>query len=234
LIKKQQKQINIIFNNLFVQDKYNYLCDNIYSSKDFYMKKIFAMAAVAVTCSASVFAQSGVTDTGLNYNEVGAAYQSIKFDNTDGSVTLTGYGFNGSYMLDKNFYVLGSTGTATKTISGVKVTFSPTQAGLGYRLGVAKNVDGFASLNYVSVTNKSDEPTNTKTGYSLTAGVRALVAPGVDVSAAAMTQKIGDNSAKNGYMLGLGYDLTSSVVARISYTALKDVTLTSVGVAYKY
>ena len=200
------------------------------------MKKILAMAAIAATCSASVFAQSGVTDTGLNYNEVGAAYQSIKFDNTDGvgTTTLTGYAVNGSYLLNKNFYLLGSTGTATKSIDGVKLTFSPTQAGLGYRLGVAKNVDGFVTLNYVSVTNKSDQPTVTSTGHSLTAGVRALVASGVDVSAAAMTQKIGDSSSQSGYVIGLGYDLSSTVTARISYFALKDVALTSLGVAYKF
>lgn len=197
------------------------------------MKKIIALAAIAAACSTSTFAQSGLTETGLNYNEVGASYQSIKFDGDNGSTTLTGYGLNGSYMLNKNFYVLGSTGSVAKTIDGVKNQFTPTQAGLGYRLGVAKNVDGYATLNYVSASFKSDS-TNTNTGHSLTAGVRALVAPGVDVSAAVMTQKLTDSDTQNGYSIGLGYDLSSSVAARISYVGFNDVTVTSVGLGYKY
>lgn len=196
------------------------------------MKKIIALAVVATTCTTSVFAQSGLTETGLNYNEVGVSYQSIKF-NGDNASTLTGYGLGGSYLLNSNFYLLGSTGSATKTIDGVKNQFSPTQVGLGYRLGVGKNVDGYANLNYASVGFKTDT-SSTKTGYSFAAGVRALVAPGVDMSAAVMTQKLSESDAQNGYSIGLGYELSPSVVGRISYLAFKDVAMTTVGLGYKF
>ena len=199
------------------------------------MKKIIALAAVAAACSTSAFAQSGVTETGLNYNEVGVAYQSFKAENDEGvSSTLNGYGVNGSYMLDKNFYVLGSMGTHSKTIEGDKRTANISQAGVGYRLGLAKNVDGFATVSYVSVAFKAGEEKTTDTGYNLTAGVRALVMPGLDVTAGVATMKVGDSSANNGYVLGLGYELTSSLVARVNYMSLSDVAFTTVGLGYKF
>lgn len=199
------------------------------------MKKIIALAAIAAACSTSAFAQSGVTETGLNYNEVGVAYQTFKTDTDDGSsITLKGYGVNGSYMLDKNFYVSGSTGTQSKTFDDGKVTANISQAGVGYRLGLAKNVDGFAAVSYVSVTFKSPEGKDTSTGHNLTAGVRALVAPGLDVTAGVANMKVGDGSAKNGYVLGLGYELTPSLVARINYSSLSDLAFTTVGLGYKF
>jgi hypothetical protein len=204
------------------------------------MKKIIALAAIAAACSTSAFAQSGVTETGLNYNEVGVAYQTFKTDIEEndvvvGSMTMKGYGVNGSYMLDKNFYVLGSTGTQSKTLEEGKVSANISQAGVGYRLGLAKNVDGFASVSYVSATFKSpEEGKSTSTGHNLTAGVRALVMPGLDVTAGVATMKVGDDSASNGYVLGLGYELTPSLVARINYSSLSDVVFTTVGLGYKF
>lgn len=206
------------------------------------MKKLITFVAAAAAFSTSAFAQSGVTDTGLNYNEVGATYQTTKFDITDNgnasTMTVKGYGINGSYMLDKNFYVLGSTGTTSKSFDDGKFTVNMSQAGVGYRLGLAKNVDGFATVSYVSVafkdTTPNGDPKHTETGHNLTAGVRALVMPGFDVTAAAVNLKVGDSSASNGYALGLGYELTPSLVARINYTSLSDVAFTTVGLGYKF
>jgi opacity protein-like surface antigen len=204
------------------------------------MKKIIALAAIAAACSTSAFAQSGVTETGLNYNEVGVVYQTFKIVDTQddngndtGSLTLKGYGVNGSYMLDKNFYVLGSTGTQSKTVDSDKVSANISQAGVGYRLGLAKNVDGFASVSYVSLTFKDPEGKEKSTGHNLTAGVRALVMPGLDVTAGVASMKIGDSSS-NGYVLGLGYELTPSLVARINYSSMSDVVFTTVGLGYKF
>ena len=73
------------------------------------MKK-FALVLAALGLSTSAFAlESGISETGLSYNEVGIGY--ISSTSTSGGSddgTSAGFGIGGSALLSKNIFAFGS------------------------------------------------------------------------------------------------------------------------------
>lgn len=194
------------------------------SSKEARMKKSLLAIAMAFACT-NAYSDSGVSETGLRYNEINVGYQSIS--NSD--IRMNGYAIAGSTLFDKNVIIDASYSDLSKNT----VKSSSSTVNIGYRLGVAQNADVYAKLGYISTTGKGGAPSDSS--YLLTGGARALLTPEVEL--AGYLSYSGLDNASVYYGGSLGYHLTENLSLRGQLradNAAKSNTVYILSVGYNY
>jgi hypothetical protein len=199
------------------------------------MKK-FALVLAALGLSSSAFAlESGISETGISYNEVSVGY-GVEGD-TDSDYKGLGVGINA--LLSKNIYAFGQFKNPSTTISTGKVDTQQFNVGLGTRAAIASNADLYASVSYLNAKYSYTGGSMIVTGYSLATGVRAIIAPQVEgslnLSYYAGKSREESNITETRYGVGLGYHFTDKVIGRTSYYMTPDsIKGYSVSLGYKF
>jgi len=187
------------------------------------MKK-FALVLAALGLSTSAFAlESGISETGISYNEVGVGYSS--FTTNSGTIftgTSSGLNVGGQALLTKNIYGFGSYAAPSGTYNILgNIDTSAYQAGLGLRTALAANVDFNVSATYLNSKNSFLGISNIHTGYATSAGFRALVAPkleaNIGVSYYDTKNERAPSSSGTQYQIGTGYQFAEKIMGRASY-----------------
>lgn len=158
------------------------------------------VAALTLAAAGSAMAQSsGVSETGIRYNEVGVGYASLAVSGT----TLQGYTLNASALVEKNFVIDATYANVSKASNSL----SSTGLNVGYRIGVAPNVDAGVKVGYISTGGDSSE-----SSYAVGGFVNAQLTPEL---------VLGGNVSYTGlantdyfYTASLGYHITENITAR--------------------
>ncbi|MFU8822075.1 MAG: outer membrane beta-barrel protein [Gammaproteobacteria bacterium] len=136
--------------------------------------------------AAGLFALAGAAHaTDLNYDYIHAGYAVVDFDDVDED--LTGISIGGSFLVAEQVYLFGSyTDGRTDRFAGGRLESTGYTLGAGYRYGVGPQTDfNFAAAyEYADVEGTgglSFLGSDSESGYSLSVGVRHLVAPAFEL-----------------------------------------------------
>ncbi len=203
------------------------------------MKK-FALVLAALGLGSSAFAlESGISETGLSYNEVGVGYVSSTTNSGDFPGTSSGFNVGGQALITKNIFGFGSYAAPSGTYGALgNVDTSDYQAGLGLRTAVANNVDINLSATYLNTKNSFLGISGIYTGYATSASLRALVAPKLEANLGisyydTKNERLGSSSGTQ-YRIGTGYQFAEKIMGRASYVTESGGNGYSVSLSYKF
>jgi hypothetical protein len=159
------------------------------------------VAALTLATAGSAMAQSsGVSETGIRYNEVGVGYASLAASGT----TLQGYTLNASALVEKNFVIDATYANLSKS----SYSISDTGLNVGYRIGVAPNVDAGVKVGYVSGTAGG----TTESSYVVGGFVNAQLTPEWVLGGNVLYTGLANTNYF--YTASLGYHITENITAR--------------------
>jgi hypothetical protein len=81
------------------------------------VKKIIALAVASLLSITAMAEGPAKTDTGINYNNVEASYESYKIN----SYTWNGYGLGGNFLLNESIYATANYSQMSPETSGVRL-----------------------------------------------------------------------------------------------------------------
>ena len=174
------------------------------------MKNLASLLLLAL--SANAFANDGgiTKDTGINYNEIGLGYFSIRVSD---AYDFNGYAVKGSALITDNIYIDAS--YASGSYSSNTITLS--EANLGYRFPIGASTDGIASIGYTGVTFTDEDSSN---GYNIKFGVISKLTDDFKISGSYKYSNISNNDPYNTGTLDAQYNLTKSFYTNISYNSM--------------
>ena len=190
------------------------------------MKKIIAIAVTSLFAITAMAEGPAKTDTGINYNNVEASYDSFKVNN----YTWNGYGLGGNFLLNESIYATASYSQMSPETSGLK-NLKVSSAGIGYRLPIASSTDLFTDISYMSMVLDT-----TNTGYRLTAGAKSKLADAVELTGSYSYIDVG-SSTYNAFSGGLKFNVTDSFYGFGRYTSMtgtNSVTTYSLGLGMNF
>lgn len=198
------------------------------------MKKVLLGTALMLTVAAT----PAVAAT-PNWNEVSISYFDVSDDFDDES----GFGISGTKLLNSNFFVTGSYSTFTvNTFDAfgfdIDEDFNFLSLGLGARKAVAGNTDIFGTVSYEYAEYAVSSGFASRTvadnnGYSLTAGVRSMVTPKVELTAAIDYVEFDDES-ETGFGVEAAYHFTNKFAAGVGFHNSDDVDTISLNATMKF
>ena len=177
---------------------------------------------VGLTTSALAL-ESGISETGLSYNEVGIGYTSRSANSGNNTGTATGSTIGAQALVTKNVFTYGSYSMSSGTFVGLgNVDSSASLVGLGLRAAVASNVDINLTASYLNSKSSFLGVSGIYTGYATGATLRALVAPKLEANVGisyydTKNERFGTESGTQ-YRIGTGYQFSEKVMGRASYT----------------
>lgn len=143
---------------------------------------------------------------GLSYNFLQASYVNV---DGDGGGKADGFDFSGSHLVGKNIFLQG--GYSRVTIDGSDIDVSAFNGGLGFRHGLTPTVDLNAGASVVfAEVDAGSFGSEDDTGYSLNAGLRALVAPQLELNGGVTYTDIFDE-ADTSFGIGAVFSFTPQI-----------------------
>lgn len=126
---------------------------------------------------------------GLSYNYIQAGYVMADID---GGGDADGFGIGGAFLVNPAVFVQGA--YSRIKLDGTDIEASTISGGLGFRHGLTETVDFTASANVVfAEVDAGSFGSDDDTGYGLTAGIRALVMPALELNAGANYTNVFDD-----------------------------------------
>ncbi len=203
------------------------------------MKKI-ALVLATLGLSSSAFAlESGISETGLSYNEVGIGYTSRSENSGSNTGTATGATIGAQALITKNIFGFGGYSIPSGTFGSLgNVDTTDYQAGLGLRAAVAANTDFNLSATYLNTKASFLGISGIYTGYATSASFRALVAPKLEASIGVSyydtkNERFGSSSGTQ-YRIGTGYRFSENIMGRAGYVTESEANGYSVSVNYMF
>jgi opacity protein-like surface antigen len=206
------------------------------------MKK-FALSTVILATLGVAQAENPATN-GFSYDYVQGTYQSATIEQTiDGStigVDPTGISIGGSKLLTDNIFVTASYNSLTAnslkfegTAYSVKTTVSGTSFGVGFRMPINEKIDFNVHVASIQGTTKASglglTISDTINGTPITAGVRFMAAPNVELQAS-YEYDDGDSS----YFIGGGVGITKEIAIVGGYNKVDGGSSAIVGLRYNF
>ena len=185
------------------------------------MKKIALVLAVLGLSSSAYALESGLSETGISYNEVGVGY------GVEGDVggDYKGFGIGVSTLLAKNLYFNGQFKNPSSTETTTNLDTQQYTTSLGFRTAITSNADLYASAGYYNGKFSFTGGSIIATGYVLATGIRAIVLPKVEASLN-LSYADGKNRlesfSETRYRVGLGYQFTDKIIGRSTYYTTPD------------
>lgn len=204
------------------------------------MKSLFAGFALATFACAAVTAQAATPDMSWTY--LGAGYAKATVKNIAGNdVDMNGYQLKGSYSLSNNWYLHASYYDVSgdlpllDDILGLEFEASELQMGLGLRHAVSDSIYSFIEAGYVrsdaGVVGFESESLN---GFQAGAGIRYLVVPEVELSAALRYNDGSDVDSSTYADIAMRYHLTTMFDLYVNYQFDSDASLLGAGVILNF
>lgn len=135
------------------------------------MRKLICTVFAAALVPASAFAQQ---QSDIRYSYLDIAYVGLD----GGNESFTGLGVRGSMALNRDIFVVGEIASANTDSEFGDLDRTDFAVGIGYRTALNRTTDVFGRLDYLTVD--MDE-FGDDSGLRATAGVRALVAPQLEL-----------------------------------------------------
>lgn len=186
------------------------------------MKKITLFLTIFGLSTSAFALESGISETGLSYNEVGIGYISRSANSGENTGTATGATISAQALVTKNIFAVGSYSMPSGTFGSLgKVDSSDYEAGLGLRAAVAANADINVIASYLNSKSSFLGISGIHTGYATGASVRALVAPKLEANIGVSyydikNERFGNESATQ-YRIGTGYQFSENILGRAGY-----------------
>lgn len=161
--------------------------------------RLVASLITVILSSGAMAETAGVSETGIRYNEVGVGYSSVSVSGS----TLQGYTLFGSALVEKNFIIDANYGSVSKASTEI----TSTGLNVGYRLGIAPNVDAGVKVGYVSYGGDLSDSSYVVGGFA-----NAQLTP--DLVLGGNISYTGLSSTNYFYSASLGYHVTENITAR--------------------
>lgn len=175
------------------------------------MKKTLLFVAL-LGSSATALAQTP------DWTHISLSYLDSSFDAEGNEVDISGFGLNGSFLLQDNWVAVGQ----YQELSEGAASIDFTSAGVGYYKRVRANTDVYTTLTVEHLGSSADTAqgniSSGDTGFGLGVGVRSMLHPDVEVGAKADYLNIDEVSLtrltanamyhpSTNVGLGLGYEI---------------------------
>ena len=145
------------------------------------LKKLCLAAALALPLSAMA--------EGLSYSYVEAGYVMADID---GGGEADGFGFGGSYLFAPQIYATASY-SRLKTDTSPKIEISGFSGGVGFRQPLNATVDANLEVGFIAAdVDAGSFGSDDDTGYSVGAGLRAMVAKQLELNGGVSYAKVFD------------------------------------------
>jgi hypothetical protein len=194
------------------------------------MKKVILASALSLPMSA---VQAGES---INWNSASLFYQAVDVLGDK----LDGYGFTGTNLLSKNFFVAGSYSTVSFNYtpygnysSEVELDLNAMSLGVGYRYAFSRNTDLFSVVSYQGIeverlfrNNYQDE-----NGYGFQAGFRSLVSKNIELGGSISYVNIAKES-ETGFDISAMYRITKHFSLAVGYGKSEDVDTLSLSTVF--
>ncbi len=193
------------------------------------MKKVVLASALLLSLGTAQAAESP------RWDSASISYQSVDIDGDK----LTGFAVLGSKLLGKDFFVVGSYGSASDDIevfsSNVDVDFNTLSVGLGYRYSLSKTTDLFGVLSYedmeVKASSQGNSESESDNGYGLQIGIRSMLSEKVELSGSLQYLDIADET-ETAIGVSALYNFTEQFSAGVGYSKSDDVDTITVSAVY--
>lgn len=173
------------------------------------MKKLASL--LLLSFSVTAFANENATkDTGINYNEIGLGYFSMRLND---AYNFNGYAIKGSALVNDHIFIEAN--YANGANSGNTLTM--TEANVGYRMPIGASTDGIASIGYTGYTFTDEDASN---GYNVKFGVISKLSDDFKIGGFFKYTKVSNSDSYNTGTLDAQYNLTKSFYTNISYNAM--------------
>ena len=199
------------------------------------MNKVLLGAAVLLTvASTQVMA-------GPNWDEVSVSYISTEFD--DGE-DIDGFGISGTKLINSNFFVAGS--YSSQEVESFNdfgfradVDFNSLSLGIGARKAVANNTDVYGVLSYESREAALSSGFSSATiddidGYGVTAGVRTMMTPKVELNAAVNYLDLDDVDSDTSFEVGGAFHFNSQFAVEANYEKADEADVLTLSGTFKF
>ena len=173
------------------------------------MKKLASL--LLLSFSVAAFANDGVTkDTGINYNEIGLGYFSIRISD---AYDFNGYVVKSSLLVTDNVFIDGA--YANADYSGNNMTL--TEVNLGYRHPIAASTDAIGTIGYSGSTFTGESSSN---GYSIKFGLNSKLTDDFKLAGSYKYSNVSNNDPYSTGALEAQYNLTKSFYTNLGYYSM--------------
>lgn len=162
-------------------------------------------SAVLAVCALGVAAGASAAD--FSYSWVDAGWAQSDLDDVDEKGD--GFFLRGSVGFGTNWFASAGYRQVSFDIGGNDLDFDLIDVGLGGHMPLSDKIDGVARISYLDVS--ADGPFGSSaddSGYGVTAGIRALVAPQFELEAGIDYTDLDESGDSTGGRLGARYHFT--------------------------
>ena len=199
------------------------------------MKRTLVAAAIA-TFSMNAFSAQTFSD-GPAWDFVEAGYQVADVDDVD-VFEPSGFDIEGSMLVGENFFVNGGYRNLDDEEMGVELELSQLSLGVGYRYGMTKSTDVFATVSFENLDAEVNfEGENffagDENGFGVAIGVRSMVIDQLELTAQVKQIEL-DETSNTGFKAGINYYFTPAFAIGATYEDRDEFSFTGAHVRYAF
>ena len=172
------------------------------------LRSILVTALIAFSASAGAL--------GFDYNYFSVGYQRLNLDDGFIDVDGDGFGVDGSFAINENFFIFGSYGMGEFEEQGITVDVDTLSAGIGWHTPLTDKVDFVTGLSYEYVdVGASGFGSVDENGYGLGVGLRFQASEAIELNGGINYIDYGDGD-DTGFGVGLLYGVSENVDIGVS------------------
>ena len=198
------------------------------------MKK--QLASICILATATLTSISTHAEEAPEWNYVEGSIEMLSLDGA-GSLDPLGFGLSGSYLVTDNIFVDGSYNRLSDDAGGVDWDLTTLDLNIGYRYGVTKSTDVYASLGYLSfdvdTRSRFGSGGGNDDGYAVKIGTRSRLTDQFEVDLYAYQERFDDYS-DNKFGLSGHYYLNDEFAIGAAIETDGDNEQTSLSVRYMF
>lgn len=172
------------------------------------LRSVLFTALIAFSASAGA--------QGFDYNYFSVGYQRLNLDDGFIDVDGDGFGVDGSFAINENFFIFGSYGMGEFEEQGITVDVDTLSAGIGWHTPLTDKVDFVTGLSYEYVdVGASGFGSVDENGYGLGVGLRFQASEAIELNGGINYIDYGDGD-DTGFGVGLLYGVSENVDIGVS------------------
>ena len=153
---------------------------------------------------------------GFDYNYFSVGYQRMELDTGLGDVDGDGFGVDGSFAINDNWFIFGAYGMGEFEEQGVTLDVDTLSAGIGWHTPLSETVDFVTGLSYEYVdVGASGFGSADENGYGLGVGLRFQASEAIELNGGINYIDYGDGDDTT-FGVGLLYGVSESVDIGVS------------------
>jgi opacity protein-like surface antigen len=172
------------------------------------LRSVLFTALIAFSASASA--------QGFDYNFFSVGYQRMNLDDGFIDVDGDGFGVDGSFAINENFFIFGAYGMGEFEEAGQSVDVDTLSAGIGWHTPLTDRVDFVTGVSYEYVElSAAGFGSADESGYGLGVGLRFQASDAIELNGGINYVDYGDGD-DTGFGVGLLYGVSENVDIGVS------------------